>query len=555
MNFLEDIEREELRYYQHEAVEAVFQSLRSHRSTLLVAATGLGKTQIFCDVARRWVGNVLVLAHRSELIFQAKRRLEEMCGEYVGIEKAGQRCGDARLVVGSIDTIKNKARMEALGPDRFSLIVFDEAHHAPARTYRKPLEYFSSAKILGVTATPDRGDGKALGQLFDDVCYTMDIRRGIEEGYLVPVKGQRVFLDSIDLRNVATYAGDFAQGQLDDAMLKAVEGIVKKSIEMGEDRQALAFFPGVRSAEYACDRFNNLKPGSACFVSGKTRQMERDEIIERFREGEFQYLCNCQIATEGFDPPKVSMVILGRPTKSRALYAQMVGRGIRTLPYTVDDIKTREEAPLRRGRIRDSAKKDCLILDFVGNSGRHKLVTPIDILAGNYSDDEVKLAKKLEEETESEEDPRELLEKARRELKAIAKAIESNVQARTAEFDPFRVLHVKYENDITQKYGERPASDKQKAYLKRCGMDVSYVNSLSHKEAKRLQGTVFMRRQQGLADYKQLKKLQRYGVNKINLSYGRASAAIDLIDRTPGPVNTLRLNEVVYGRREMGEDG
>jgi superfamily II DNA or RNA helicase len=530
----------------------------------LVAATGLGKTQIFCDVARRWKGNVLILAHRTELVFQARNRLQEMSGEYVGVEKAQMGCGEARLVVGSVDTVKNKARMEALGKDRFDLIIFDECHHAPARTYRRPLEYFIKAKLLGVTATPDRGDGKALGQLFDDVCYTMDILQGINEGFLVPLKGKRVFLDSIDLRAVKTYAGDFAQGQLDDVMVKAVEGIVKKTIELEPDRQALAFFPGIRSAEYACDRFNKLKPDSACFISGKTPAMERDEMVERFRGGKFQYLCNCQIATEGCDFPEVSCIILGRPTKSRALYTQMVGRGTRVLPYTIDDIKGREKNGERKERINSSAKTDCMILDFVGNSGRHKLklASLVDILAGNFSNDEVKLAKKMEEEAEDAQDAKELLEKARRELKAIAKAIESNVQARAHDFDPFKVLHVKAQRDLVDHYGDKRASDKQKAYLKKCGMDRAYVNSLTSKEARRLQGTLYMRQQKGLAAYWQLEKLKKYGVNKINVSYSRASQAMDwasqamdLITKTSGPVNVNKLNEIVYGRRQVGEDG
>jgi superfamily II DNA or RNA helicase len=471
-----------LRYYQQEAVDAVFNALSRHRSTLLVMATGLGKTQVFSEVARRWDGDVLVLAHRAELIHQARHRIEQMTGEYVDIEKAWQKAGTARIVVGSVDTVKNRKRLEAFGPDRFSLVIVDEAHHYQAKTYKRPLEFFKKAKILGVTATPDRGDGKALGAIFENVCYKMDIQEGIDAGYLVPIKGRRVLLDEINLSSIKTYMGDFAVGALDNAMLKAVEGIVDQTLKLAPSRKALAFFPGVTSAEYACERFNMLRPGSACFISGKTDEREREQIVSDFKANKYKVLCNCQIATEGFDDPQVDLIIQGRPTKVRAFYTQTVGRGTRVLPGIIDDIEGQAGAATRRARIASSSKPDVTILDFVGNSGKHCLVTPFDLLGGDYNEEEITEAKKLAEE-EEESDPKELLNEARANLRAQARAIQSQVSARSREFDPFELLHVRYDDNIKLRYGDKPASKKQRDYLIRVGMDESYVNSLSSSTA------------------------------------------------------------------------
>ncbi len=314
------------RYYQNEAEKAIYAKLRAYRSTLVVMATGLGKTVLFCGVGARMKGSMLVLAHRAELVQQAKASLELVIGERVGVEQAELESHGERIVVASVDTIKNKKRMERLGPDRFDLIVVDEAHHYVAKTYRRPLEYFTKAKILGVTATPDRGDAKALGRIFESVAYVMDIEDGIDAGYLVPLTGKEVFLDEIHLENIGATGGDLNVGELDEAMLKACEGIVKETLRLAGDRRGIAFFPGVRSAEYAMQAFNRERPDCAVFISGAMDPMLRKSVVDQFKKGRWQYLCNCMVATEGFDAPDVSVIVMGRPTKSRALCSQMVGR-------------------------------------------------------------------------------------------------------------------------------------------------------------------------------------------------------------------------------------
>lgn len=537
---LEEEDPDGLRYYQRAAYDAVRESLKENRSALAVMATGLGKTQLFCALAAHWPGNVLVLAHRQELVGQARQRMEQMTGEFVEVEQADFRSYQGRIVVGSVDTVKQKKRLERLGKDRFSLIIADEAHHYVAKTYRRPLDFFADAKILGVTATPDRADEKALGAIFEDVPVVYDIQEGIEMGYLVPITGRRVHLDEIDLTKVRRSGKDLNQSELDEAMVKAVEGICQKTIELEPDRQGLCFFPGVRSAEYATERFNLLRPDSAVCITAKTHELDRKRWVRDFKEGRIQYLCNVQVATEGFDAPDASMVVQARPTKSRALYAQMVGRGTRVLPLTVDHILGEEGAEQRRAAVAASAKPECVILDFVGNAGKHDLATVEDVLGGNYTPAEVKTAKK-KAEREGGGDTLAFLNQARAELKAMAAAIDrATVKARVESFDPFKTMHM---DRPSARFGDSPPSPKQRAMLEKAGVPTA---GLSKREASKMIANVFKRRELGLATFKQLRTLQKHGVTKVNISFRAASEAIDYLAQSGWrDYDAERLHQIV----------
>ncbi|MEE8385868.1 MAG: DEAD/DEAH box helicase, partial [Dehalococcoidia bacterium] len=294
-----------LRWYQTEAHAATFAAWNGGaRSVLNVLATGLGKTQIFSGIAADFKGNVLVLAHRDELINQGAKRLEQITGEMVEIEQAELRASKTgRIVMGSVPTMRRLDRLERMGPDRFDLIIIDESHHATAKSYRTILDYFSKAKVLGVTATPDRTDGKAMGQVFDEVAYSMDILAGIDSGYLVPFDGEMAVMEELKLGDVDTTAGDFVAKQLDNEVVKIVEAVVADVREHHPKRTGIFFFPGVKSAEYAAEKFNVVDPGSAIVITGKTDRQLRKQMVQEFREGRRKYLCNCMVATEGFDAP------------------------------------------------------------------------------------------------------------------------------------------------------------------------------------------------------------------------------------------------------------
>lgn len=530
--------RPTLRPYQEDAVSAVLKSLESNPSTLLVMATGLGKTQVGCSVAEHFLpGKVLWLAHRKELVTQGAERLQLVTGEQVEIEMAELWASNrARIVSASLDSIRT--RLERWPPDHFSFLVFDEFHHAVAKSYKKVWEHFTCKK-LGMTATPDRGDEKALGQLTSDVAGVWDIQDGIEGGYLVPIRGRTVTVEEVDLSHISKSAGDLAIGELDEEMAKHIEGIVQKTLELEPGRQGIWFFPGVKSAELACDRINAL--GHTCaFVCGETPKEERDDIMRGFKSGRYSHLTNCQVATEGFDSPNADMVVIGRPTLSRALYAQMVGRGLRVLPGTVEGI---DEAVSRRDRVASSAKPYCAVIDYAGNSGKHTLVTPEDLLGGDYSEEEVKLAKKAAKEGVAG-DVLEGLEAARRELKAMMAKLQSKVKAQVQTFNPFEVFNMKPTD--TQKLAKysQPATDGQIAALEKFGVPRAELEGVSKLAASKLLGNCVERSRLGLASFKQMKVLKKHGVTKVNIPFKVASKMIDFIAKSNWNPDRAKLLEM-----------
>lgn len=514
-------ERPTLRAYQVAAIEGggghpgVMAALKEARSTLLVMATGTGKTTVFGEVARRWPGRVLVIAHRDELIEQAARRLELICQERVAIEKASFHAGnDARLVVASVQTLQ-RTRLADWNRDHFSLAIIDECHHSPSKSYQNVLAHFSAARVLGVTATPDRSDRLALGKVFESVAFVYDIADGIKDGYLVPIRGKTIEVDELDLSDVGTVAGDLNQGQLNEKMAdsRVLEGVANPTFDEAGDRPTILFTTSVANAHSIAAILNNRRANCARAVDGTTETFERRAIMEGYRNGEFQFLSNCGIATEGFDAPRASCVSVGRPTKSRSLFVQMVGRGLRPDP--------------------SSGKRDCLVLDFSGNAGRHNLCTPIDVLAGKYKDEEVARAKR-----KLEKNPTltigEALETARAELISEHEAklrAERSIRYKSGSFDPFDTLQVDPDaiDDVDWQFGARPATEKQVQAIAKFGMTLPRTPTF--KQAKELLDKLFGRANHGLATMKQLKLLSKHGLGRRDLRMGEATALIDVLAR------------------------
>lgn len=522
----------EMRPYQEEAYHACLNSLDRVRSSLCVMATGLGKTTVFSNVAKDWDGQVAIGVHRDELAEQALATLERITGEEIGLEKGGvTSLARHRIVVCSIQSM-NPKRLERLGRTRFQLLIPDEGHRYAARTYKRFLDYFD-AKVLGFTATPDRGDGKALGMVFDEVAYVADISDGIEWGYLVPIRYRNVKITSVDLSGVPRAGADLSEAGLDEVILKGVEGIVKESIRLGEDRQAIAFWPGTRSAAFATDRYNTLQPGSTVYIDADTKYDVRRQAVSDFKAGKFKRLCNVGIATEGFDAPGVSLIIGGRPTTSRQLAAQMVGRGTRTLPGVVDRYPNASQATLRREAIQKSSKPDCLVLDFVANSGKHKLVTPVDMLGGRYGGVELDYARKrIADSPEESLDVGKVLTEAKVAMAQVAATLESVVESTVLAVDPFSVLHLKPNSKYTERFGYKPASASQKEALRKQGLPDAHLATMKSSDAAHILNAMAVRRSKGLASYRQLRMLRRYGIDEINISFKSASRALDYIAST-----------------------
>jgi superfamily II DNA or RNA helicase len=365
--------------------------------TLAVLPTGTGKTVCFAHVAKTWLdsdrGRVLIMAHREELIQQAADKVLQVTGLHADIEMGESRADQCSLidqapvVITSVQTMCRPNRHERFDPRQFGLLIVDEAHHATAPTYRRVIDHFAQnpdLRILGVTATPDRADEEALGQAFESVAFTYEIETAIQDGWLVPIEQQFVQVQGLDLSGCRTTAGDLNEGDLARIMEteENLHGVVHPALELAGDRPSLFFMASVAHAERGAEIANRHQAESAVCLHGKTPRDERREKLKAFSRGEFQHLFNCGLFLEGFDETSIAVVAMARPTKSRALYAQAVGRGTRPLPGLVDGL---DDAAARRRAIAMSHKPGLLVLDFVGNSGRHKLVSTADILGGNYS--------------------------------------------------------------------------------------------------------------------------------------------------------------------------
>lgn len=361
-----------LRDYQLEAIEAVrAQWAGGKRRVGVSLPTGSGKTVVFTDPRLRAgiEGRPLVLVHREELAQQAVAKARAANPTLrVGIVKAGMDQVGADFIVGSVPTLRGQARRERLR--NIGLVIVDEAHHAPAESYRTILDWYGcygptgvaehrTALAVGFTATMSRGDGVGLGGVWESIAYERDIRWMITRGYLVAPTGLRVSVGDLDLRGVSRRGGDYVDSELGAALedSAAPECTVKAWTEHAAGRSTILFAPTVAYAQLMAERFTEAGV-SAAAVWGAMPAEERRLTLKRFEAGEVQVLCNCMVLTEGTDLPVCSCIVVARPTSHVGLYTQMVGRGLRLAP----------------------GKSDCLVLDVVGATRRHALMSVTDLL-------------------------------------------------------------------------------------------------------------------------------------------------------------------------------
>lgn len=311
----------ELRPYQREAENAVLDQWASGVSrTLLVLPTGCGKTIVFCTLAKELVSRgdrVLIMAHRGELLEQAADKLRKSTGLQCAVEKAEETCMGSwfRVVVGSVQTLMREKRLEQFPEDYFDAIIVDEAHHCLSDGYQRVLQHFSDAKVLGVTATPDRGDMRNLGQYFDSLAYEYSLPRAIREGYLSPIKALTVPLQ-LDLSGVGVQSGDFKPGDLGTALDPYLESIAEEMVIHCHDRKTVVFLPLVSTSQKFRDILNR-HGFQAAEVNGTSD--DRAQVLADFDAGRYNVLCNSMLLTEGWDCPSVDCVVVLRPTKVRSL--------------------------------------------------------------------------------------------------------------------------------------------------------------------------------------------------------------------------------------------
>ena len=342
-----------LRPYQRDAIEAVLSARRSGvRRMLVCLPTGAGKTVIFSNLAELARRQVLVLAHREELLAQAREKIDRAMGGagVVAIEQGASRApNSAKVIVCSIRSLHEERLARVMRGRDVGLVIYDECHHAAADDNLRVLRQLGAfdhgwtGTLLGFTATTERGDGKGLDTVFERIVYRRTLPEMIDDGYLVPLRGYRIST-AADLTRLSSGGLDFREDELSEAVdIEERNALVARTIqELARDRRTIVFCVTVNHARNL-SRALNLVGVPAGIVHGMMPKEARAKALLDFREGRTHALCNVAVLTEGFDYPGVSCVAMARPTRSEGLYAQCVGRGTRLHP----------------------GKKDCLILDFV----------------------------------------------------------------------------------------------------------------------------------------------------------------------------------------------
>ena len=547
----------DLRPYQYQAVKSTIESWKNHQSVLFVLPTGTGKTVVIAEICKSVPSGrrIMILAHRHELIQQLHQTVGDMTGNVPDIEQAGRFADSwgwpAQTICSSIQTQvsgRKSKRMERFNPFDFDLLVIDEAHHATAKSYRRVIEHYSAnpnLKILGCTATPDRLDEEALGQIFDVVSFSYPVLDAISDGWLVPIKQQMIYVKSMNWNAIKHRGGDLSESDLAREMEfeQPLHEIVVPAYELTKGRKTLVFAPSVVVAERLCELFDRYEPGQARFVCGKTPAQQRDDIFSDYANDQFRILCNVGVATEGFDCPSISAVVMARPTQSRALYSQMAGRGMR--PYPTALVNGGETPHDRKVIIAGSDKPDLLLVDLCGNSGRHKLASAVSHLGGNVSEQVIEAAQQSVEEEAREDgieelDPMERLERSAALLAARAEEREAEERAKkerktlTAEvgyeiqgIDPFQAMDLA---PPVQRTLDRsgPATEKQLKYLEWLvqGMINIYELSLTRRQAHDYIDSLKERVDEGLCTPKQARELIRLGYNPKPITKNDASTII-----------------------------
>lgn len=506
----------ELRPYQQEAKNAIMSQWETVDRTLLVLPTGCGKTIVFAKVAEdcvRMGRRVLILAHRGELLDQAADKLQKATGLGCAVEKAEQSCRDSwfRVVVGSVQTLMGDKRLSSFPEDYFSTIIVDEAHHSISDSYQKVLQHFQDAKVLGVTATPDRSDMRNLGQYFESLAYEYTLPRAIKEGYLSPIKAMTIPL-KLDISQVGISAGDFKASDVDSALDPYLYQIADEMVKYCKDRKTVVFLPLIATSQ----KFRNIleeKGFRAGEVNGSSE--DRSQVLADFDAGKYDVLCNSMLLTEGWDCPTVDCIVVLRPTKSRSLYSQMVGRGIRLFP----------------------GKDHLLLLDFLWMTERHELCRPASLIC---KDEEVakRMTKNLEEDAGNAMDLEEAEEKASSDIvaereQALAKQLAEMRRRKKKLVDPLQFEMSIQAEDLTgyvPAFGWEmaPPTDRQKERLETLGILPDEIDNAG--KAAMLLDRLAKRRQENLTTPKQIRFLEGRGFQHVGTwQFDQARILIDRI--------------------------
>ena len=511
----------ELRPYQQQAKDAIFSEWENGiKKTLLVLPTGCGKTIVFAKVAEECVkggSRVLILAHRGELLDQAADKIGKSTGLGCATEKAEQTCLGSwfRIVVGSVQSMMREKRLNQFPNDYFNTIIIDEAHHCISDSYQKVLRHFPDAEVLGVTATPDRGDMQNLGTVFESLAYEYTLPKAIKEGYLSPIKAVTIPL-KIDMSAVGVQAGDFKSGDIATALDPYLESIAEEMEKYCSNKKTVVFLPLVKTSQKFRDILNN-HGFKAAEVNGDSK--DRAEILEAFDKDQYNVLCNSMLLTEGWDCPSVDCIVGLRPTKVRSLYCQMVGRGTRLSPETNKD--------------------HLLLLDFLWHTERHELCHPASLIC-----ESAEVAQKMTENMEKDAgcviDIEEAEKAASEDVvaqreEALAKQLSEMKRRKKRLVDPLQFEMSIQAEDLSgyvPAFGWEmaPPSDGQKKTLEKLGILPDAIENAG--KASKILDRLDKRRREGLTTPKQIRFLESRGFQHVGT--WQFETAKNMIDRIAG---------------------
>lgn len=486
----------ELRPYQQEAKQAVFHEWDTgNRKTLLVLPTGCGKTVVFAKITEECVRSgerVLILAHRGELLEQAADKIGKATGLKCAVEKAENSCIGSwyRVVVGSVQSLMREKRIGQFANDYFDTIIVDEAHHCISDGYQRVLQHFDQAKVLGVTATPDRGDMKNLGSFFDSLAYEYTLPQAIKEKYLSPIKALTIPL-TLDMSGVSVQAGDFRAADIDTALDPYLYQIADEMATHCANRKTVVFLPLIKTSQKFRDILNS-KGFHAAEVNGNSD--DRAAILSDFDAGRYNVLCNSMLLTEGWDCPSVNCIVVLRPTKVRSLYCQMVGRGTRLC----------------------DGKDDLLLLDFLWHTERHELCHPAHLIC--QSDDVAQQMTHNMQDAACPVDIEAAEQKAAEDVvaqreEALAKQLEEMKHRKRKLVDPVQFemsIQAADLSEYTPSFGWEmsPPSDKQVKALEKMGIFPDEIDNAG--KAALLLNRLDARRAAGLSTPKQIRYLEAH---------------------------------------------
>lgn len=506
----------ELRPYQEAARQAIHTQWDSGvQRTLLVLPTGTGKTIVFAAVvedAVRAGRRVLILAHRGELLDQAADKIRRSTGLGSAVEKAESSCLGSwyRVVVGSVQSLQRPQRLEQFPHDYFGTIVIDEAHHAITDGYRRVLDWFPEADVLGVTATPDRGDMRNLGEVFGSLAYEYKLTEAIRDGFLCRIMAQTIPL-KLDISTVGMSGGDYAVGELGGALDPYLDQIAAEMEKHCRDRKTVVFLPLIKTSQKFRDMLN-VHGFNAAEVNGQSA--DRAAVLADFETGKYNVLCNSMLLTEGWDCPSVDCVVVLRPTKVRSLYSQMVGRGTRL----------------------STGKKDLLLLDFLWLTDRHELCRPADLICEDRA-----VAQQMTDNLAAAACPEDIEDAAKQagedvvaqREEALAKQLAEQRRKRARLVDPLQYEMSIQAEDLTgyvPAFGweSSPPTAEQLTALEKLGIQPDGVDSAG--KAGLLLDRLAKRRDEGLTTPKQIRCLERYGFTHVGTwSFDAAKNMIDRI--------------------------